>query len=88
MNYNNDSNRRRSPLMALTKDEMEQVVELIAIRVAERYFGIMKEYINGQINLHTAQCAAAKYGWVKSIASAVLGGVIVGVIMWTIKGGA
>ena len=66
------------------ENEQEALAELIAIKVAEKYVLIMKEYVGKEITIHQFQCAAGKWGWCKSLLSAVTGGVAVGVIMWFI----
>ena len=70
----------------MTDEQIKVLIENVATKIAEHYFGIMKEYIGKEMTLHVAQCAAQKYGWLKSLGSAVLGGVIVGVLLWKIKG--
>ena len=70
----------------MTEKQLADLVKLIAIEVAEHYFGLQKEYVSKEMTLHVAQCAAQKYGWLKSLGSAVLGGVIVGVLLWKLKG--
>lgn len=68
----------------MTKDEQEKLAELIAIKVAEKYVVIMKEYVGTQIKMHAYQCAAGKFAWLKSFVSAITGGLIVGIVLWII----
>lgn len=63
-------------------DDQEKLAELIAIKVAEKYVVIMKEYVSKEIQIHAFKCAAGKWGWFKSFISAVCGGVIVGLLLW------
>jgi len=66
-------------------DGQDALAELIASKVADKYFDYMKEYVATQIQMHSYQCAAAKWGWFKSFFSGITGGVIVGVIIWIIQ---
>lgn len=70
----------------MSEKEIERLAELVAIKVNEQYLKIVKEMIKGAVTLHVAQCAAGKYAWLKSLGSAVVGGVVVGVILWIVKG--
>lgn len=70
----------------MTEREIERLAELVAIKVNEQYLKIVKEMIKSAVILHVAQCAAGKYAWLKSLGSAVVGGVVVGVILWIVKG--
>lgn len=69
----------------ISDEERDKLAELIAIKVSERYFDLTKEYVGTQIKMHAYQCAAGKWGWFKSMASAVTGGVIVGLVLWIVK---
>lgn len=71
----------------MTLKEREDLAELISIKVAERYLTIVKEHVQTQITMHAYQCAAGKWGWFKSFVSAITGGVVVGLILWVVKGG-
>lgn len=62
-------------------DEREKLAELIAIKVAEKYLVIVKEHVGREIALHKYQCAAGKWSWFNSLLSAVLGGVITGLVV-------
>jgi hypothetical protein len=64
--------------MPATKDE----IKVIAQEVAEHYFGLMKEYVTKEVQLHTAQCKANKYTKLMGLLYSVIGGVLVGLIMW------
>ena len=68
-----------------SESEREKLAELIAIKVAEKYLVIVKEHVETTIKLHAFQCAAGKWGWFKSTLSAIMGGVMVGAILWFIK---
>ncbi|MCK9519882.1 MAG: hypothetical protein M0R06_03295 [Sphaerochaeta sp.] len=65
----------------MTEQQMNQLAELISIKTSERYMVIVKEHVATQIELHAANCAAKKYTWVKNLVSAIIGGVIVGLIV-------
>lgn len=69
----------------MTNKEIEDLAELIAIKVSDRYFEFTKEYVATQVKLHTFQCAAGKFAWLKSLASAITGGIIVGIVMWFVN---
>lgn len=66
----------------MTDKEIERLAELIAIKTSESYFKIIKEHIQTQIMLHAANCAANKYSFWKQFFSAIIGGIVVGLIMW------
>ena len=65
----------------MTEKQLADLVKLIAIEVAEHYFGLQKEYVSKEMTLHVAQCAASKYGWAKSVAAAIAGGTVTGIIV-------
>lgn len=65
--------------------EIERLAELISIKTAEKYLEITEKYTNTQIRLHAAQCVAKKFVAVKNLVSGILGGVVVGLIIWLIK---
>lgn len=63
------------------KDE----IRVVAQEVAEHYFGLMKEYLEKEIQLHTAQCTAGKFSKLSNFLSAIFGGGIVAVINWALR---
>ena len=65
--------------------EIERLAELISIKTSEKYLAVTKEFIDTQISLHAAQCEAKKFVSVKNFVSGILGGIVVGVIIWLIK---
>jgi len=65
--------------------EIERLAELISIKTSEKYLKITKEFIDNQISLHSAQCEAKKFTAIKNLVSGILGGIVVGVIIWLIK---
>jgi len=72
-------------LTTMTEKDIERLAELIAIKVNERYLEIVKKMIAASIKLHVAECAAGKYLWIRSLVSSVVGGVVVGVILYFLK---
>jgi hypothetical protein len=67
--------------MPATKDE----IKVIAHEVAEHYFGLMKEYVDKEIQLHTAQCSARKFSKLMGMIWAVIGGVCVAMFNWILR---
>ncbi len=67
--------------MPPTKDE----IRLIAQEVGERYFGLMKEYVEKEVQLHAARCTAGKFSKIISIISAVIGGILVAMFNWFLQ---
>ena len=65
--------------------EIERLAELISIKTSEKYLKITKEFIDNQIKLHSAQCEAKKFVSIKNFISGILGGIVVGVIIWLVK---
>ncbi len=65
--------------------EIERLAELISIKTSEKYLEITKEFTKTQIYLHAAKCEAKKFVSLKNFASGILGGIVVGVIIWLIK---
>lgn len=65
--------------------DIERLAELISIKTADKYLEITKEFIDNQIRLHSAQCEAKKFTSIKNLVSGILGGIVVGVIIWLIK---
>ena len=65
--------------------EIERLAELISIKTSEKYLAVTKEFIDTQIRLHSAQCEAKKFMAIKNLVSGILGGIVVGVIIWLIK---
>ena len=65
----------------MTDEQIKILIENVATKIAEHYFGIMKDYIGKEMTLHVAQCAASKYGWAKSVAAAIAGGTVTGIIV-------
>lgn len=65
--------------------EIERLAELISIKTSEKYLVITKEFIDNQISLHSAQCEAKKFASIKNFVSGILGGAVVGVIIWLVK---
>lgn len=63
------------------KDE----IRIVAQEVAERYFGLMKEYLEKEIQLHTAKCTAGKFSKLSSFLSATFGGCIVALVNWALR---
>lgn len=67
--------------MTPTHDE----IKVIAQEVAERYFGLMKEYVEKEVQLHAAQCSASKFSKLMGIVCAVIGGGCVAVVNWILR---
>jgi hypothetical protein len=67
--------------MPTTKDE----IKVIAQEVAEHYFGLMKEYVEKEIQYHEARCTAATFSKVMGLISAVIGGSCVAVVNWLLR---
>ena len=65
--------------------EIERLAELISIKTSEKYLEITKDFTKTQIYLHAAKCEAKKFGSIKNLVSGILGGIVVGVIIWLIK---
>jgi len=65
--------------------EIERLAELISIKTSEKYLTITKEFIDNQIKLHSAQCEAKKFTSVKNFVSGIIGGIVVGFVIWIIK---
>lgn len=65
--------------------EIERLAELISIKTSEKYLVITEKSIATQIRLHAAQCEAKKFVSIKNFVSGILGGIVVGVIIWLIK---
>lgn len=65
--------------------EIERLAELISIKTSEKYLKITKEFIDNQIKLHAAQCEAKKFASIKNFISGILGGIVVGAIIWLIR---
>jgi hypothetical protein len=68
-------------MMPATKDE----IKVIAHEVAEHYFGLMKEYVDKEIELHTAKCSARKFSKIMGIIYAIVGGSCVAVVNWILR---
>jgi hypothetical protein len=68
-------------MMPPTKDE----ITVIAHEVAEHYFGLMKEYIEKEIQLHTARCSAGKFSKIMALVSGIVGGCFVAIFNWFLK---
>jgi hypothetical protein len=64
-----------------TKDE----IKVIAQEVAEHYFGLMKEYTEKEIQLHTARCSAGKFSKLMALISGIIGGCCVAVFGWVLN---
>jgi len=67
--------------MPPTEDE----ITIIAQKVAEKYFGIMKEYVRTEIRLHKAECSVGKFSKIMGVVCAVIGGGCVAVINWVLR---
>jgi len=65
--------------------EIERLAELISIKTSEKYLKITKDFVDTQIQLHSARCEAKKFASVKNFVSGILGGIVVGVIIWLVK---
>lgn len=64
-----------------TKDE----IKVIAQEVAEHYFGLMKDYVEKEVELHTAKCSAGKFNKLMSLIAGIIGGGFVAVLNWLLK---
>lgn len=67
--------------MPATRDE----IKVIAHEVAEHYFSLMKEYVEKEIQLHTAKCSVRKFSKIMGVIYAVVGGCCVAVFNWFLK---
>jgi hypothetical protein len=74
-------NSMKRKTMTASKDE----IKVIAQEVAERYFGIMKEYVAKEVQLHTANCTAGKLHKMTNFISGIIGGGIVAAFNWFLK---
>ena len=63
----------------------EDEIEVIANKVAERYFGITKEYVQTVVRLHKAECTVGKATKLLSFISGVIGGACVAFIGWFLR---
>ena len=61
------------------------IIKEIAFEVGEVVSKKIKEDIILQIELHRTKCEAAKFGAVKTVISAVIGGTIIAVFNWLIR---
>lgn len=65
--------------------DIERLAELISIKTADKYLEITKDFVANAIRLHAAQCEAKKFVSIKNFISGILGGIVVGIIIWLIK---
>lgn len=70
----------------MTEGEIEKLAELIAIKTSERYLKITKEHVDTQIKLHESECSAKKYSKGENFVSAAIGGIIVAIVSWWLRG--
>ena len=60
-------------------------IKVIAQEVAEHYFGLMKEYVEKEVQLHTARCSAGKFSKFVGFISGIIGGGAVAFISWLLR---
>ncbi|MDD5459412.1 MAG: hypothetical protein PHF37_08485 [Phycisphaerae bacterium] len=69
----------------MTRDEIETLAELIAIKTNDRYLEIVEKIIANEITSHSSRCEVNKYRKTASVISAIFGGIIVAVVDWILK---
>ena len=69
----------------MNDNDREKLAELIAIKVSEKYFLIMKEYIANEIRLHKAECTVGKSTKVMGFICAVFGGIFAAFLNWLLR---
>lgn len=69
----------------MTDKEIELLIENTANKAAEKAVDKAKVEWNKDITLHAANCAANKYKGLRDLASSVIGGVIVGIVLLVVN---